>query len=660
MKQKKDDNKIRSSKIDILEDPQDLNTLIEDLKEANRYLEDQNRELEKAQRLAFESSKRLKETSRKFKTILDEMPILVEALDAKGRVVFWNKACEKVTGYTKQDIIGKSDSFEILYPDDKQRVEVFNKNKKNTNFKNSELNLTTKSGEKKIIAWSTISESIPISDWSSWAVGVDITLRNKKEKVLLSTMEETDRSNDAKTSFLANMSHELRTPLNTILGFSKMILKSEESSAKTIERVKIISKSGDYLLGMLNDILDLSKIEAGYMELNSETFDLNGILTDIVEMFSLRARHKDLELSLDIDPEATVYIKTDLGKLRQILANLISNAIKFTRKGGVSVYAHTIPTVTDSSQFDLLLEVRDTGIGIDPEHINNIFEPFYQASQSQDGLRGTGLGLAITKKFIEVLDGTITIDTKPGVGSVFKIYIPIELGNETESTLDKDNLEVTRLKPGQEEQRVLVAEDNFANRLLLSTILKNAGFKVKAAVDGKEAITIFKTWKPQFIWMDYRMPVMNGEEATKLIRSSKEGRNTKIIALTANVYDDRRKSLMEAGCNEVIHKPFTNSEVFEVMRNHLGVRYDYQKKINSKTESSKGADMDFSSYSKLMNSLPKKIHARLMTSAKSLNIEETSIIIDQIEEIQPELSKLLRSKLDDLDFTTIQRLLNYD
>ena len=386
-----------------------------------------------------------------------------------------------------------------------------------------------------------------------------------------------ERANQAKSTFLANMSHELRTPLNAILGFSQLMARDPEATAEQQKNLATINRAGEHLLAMINDVLDLSKIEAGRIELHPEAFDLVRLLQDMAEMFRPRAQAKHLEFTLEPDANLMRYVRTDLGKLRQILGNLLSNAVKFTSQGCVGLHADTLPPAFATEHWDLQVEVRDTGKGIPPQHLGDIFEPFVQAAPDTPGQKGTGLGLSISHKFVELLGGEMSVESHACKGTRFSFRIPVEVLEtlpETSGT-PAQMRQIRGLQAGQQTWRVLVADDDADNRLLLKNLLRQAGFEVEEAGDGAQAVERFQTWQPHFIWLDIRMPVMDGCTATAKIRALPGGDQVKIVAVTADVFQKERAEILAAGCDDVLGKPVRMSEVFQIIEKYLKVRYDY-------------------------------------------------------------------------------------
>jgi PAS domain S-box-containing protein len=484
----------------------------------------------------------------------------------------------------------------------------------------------------------------------------DITEQKETEKALKRAKEMAEAANKAKSIFLANMSHELRTPLNAILGFSEMLGRDPEVTMEQREKINNINRSGEYLLSMINDVLDLSKIEAGRTELEPEAFDLPALLQDIGHMFEIRAESAHLRFDLETDTQLPPFIKADPGKLRQILINLLANAVKFTRQGGFSLRACPLPTAGEPNLVTLQLEVKDSGCGIAEGQLQRIFEPFVQVGHSPTSAKGTGLGLAITRSFVELMGGQIGVESKLGEGSLFRVELPVALAEAAEATVAAEaRPAVLGLAQGQPEWRILVVEDNPDNRLLLTSLLRQTGFRVREAVDGQEAISLFEQWRPHFIWMDIRMPVMDGYEATSRIRELPGGDAVKIVALTASAFKEQHKKIMKAGCDDVVHKPFQINELFDVMARLLGVKYVYEEK-----KEAIAAEPPATLTRKQLLNLPPELRQALHETAILLDDKHVVEVIEQIEEIDSGIATALRQLTENFAFDQILRLLEED
>lgn len=476
---------------------------------------------------------------------------------------------------------------------------------------------------------------------------------SESEARLRKARDDADAANRAKSTFLANMSHELRTPLNAILGFSEMLSRDAEITGNKKDKITIINHSGEHLLEMINDVLDLSKIEAGRVELELQAFELPLMLQDIGLMFEARAENAGLRFYLERDPLLARYISSDVSKLRQILFNLLGNAVKFTTEGSITLRTKTETIKGNSSMLALHLEVKDTGPGIAPEQMERIFEPFVQAKRLKTNTKGTGLGLAICKSFVELLDGEISAKSEIGKGSLFNVCIPVALADAAE-VIDLKAIRPTviGLEPGQPAWRILVVEDSSENRLLLSSILHQAGFETREAENGEEAVELYQKWHPHFIWMDMRMPVMDGYEATATIRELPGGKAVKIVAITASAFKEQRKNIIEAGCDDVVHKPVQSHEIFESMAHQLGTRYIYEAQNQATLAEAATLTVE------MMAGLPAHLREALRRPAQYLDASATNQVVERIRSNHPETADGLQLLVAEFSFDQIMKLLN--
>jgi len=426
--------------------------------------------------------------------------------------------------------------------------------------------------------------------------------------------EAADAANLAKSEFLAKISHELRTPLNAILGFTQLLIHDLSLKSEQRDHLNIINRSGEHLLTLINDVLEMSKIEAGRVTLNESSFDLYNLLNSLEDMLQLKANSKGLSLIFDRAPQVCQYIHADESKLRQVLINLLGNAIKFTQQGSITLRirqfeetetrrqtlesgthepnaAKDLPSVPPSTPYILAFEVEDTGPGIESNEQERLFEAFVQAKSGRKSQEGTGLGLPISRQFVHLMGGDITVDSTIGKGSIFKFSVPVHRAEFVPVTMVQSRQRVIRLAPHQLNYRILIAEDKAENRQLLVKLLTGVGLAVQEAVNGEETIALWKTWQPHLIWMDMQMPVLDGYEATKQIRQQEQVRAakqqqrrsgntrytpTKIIALTAHAFEENREKVLAAGCDDFITKPFREDALFSKMAQHLGVQYEYE------------------------------------------------------------------------------------
>lgn len=401
----------------------------------------------------------------------------------------------------------------------------------------------------------------------------NISDRKRFEIELRQAMEAAEAANLAKSIFLANMSHELRTPLNVILGFTQVMARDTSLTSSQKENLETIRRSGDHLLSLINDVLDLSKIESGHYTLEETTFDLMAMLHSLRSMLFERANSQHLQLIFDIASEVPQFIIADAPKLRQIILNLLSNAIKFTNQGSVTCKV-TVQQRAEES-LHLQFQVIDTGVGIAAEELETIFDAFVQAQAGRKSTNGTGLGLTISRKLLQLMRGEIFVQSIPGKGSTFTFIIPVVQTKGVNLEPAQNDLQVIGLVPNQIQRRILVVDDQKENRLLLVKLLVELGFAVREASNGQEAVEIWQEWHPDLTWMDIRMPILDGYEATKQIRSMETEPNSIIIALTAQASQSDRTLAIAAGCNDYISKPFREETLFGKMREYLGLEYIY-------------------------------------------------------------------------------------
>jgi signal transduction histidine kinase/CheY-like chemotaxis protein len=394
----------------------------------------------------------------------------------------------------------------------------------------------------------------------------------RRTKELVVATRAAEAANRAKSIFLANMSHELRTPLNSVIGFSRLLASAPEVMPSQKQSLNIIIRSGEHLLNLINNVLEISKIESGRLELEQSTVDLHHLLQDIQIPMHAGAGEKGLKFTTEQAGHLPRHIVADPGKLRQVLLNLADNAIKYTRRGGVMLRAGAVdPLHTDRKR--LRFEVEDSGCGIDATDRDAIFTPFVQLADPSAPNAGSGLGLAICKQYVERMGGHIGVRSEPGKGSLFYFEIPVTVPLSESVGIESRYDRVIGVAPDQPRRRLLIVEDQPINRMLLFKILEPLDFELREADNGQTALMHFERWRPHLIWMDIRMPIMDGLEATRRIKATEAGRRTKIVAVTAHALEEERTEILAAGCDDFIRKPYQVTEIFECLTKHLGVRY---------------------------------------------------------------------------------------
>ncbi|MEH1938855.1 MAG: PAS domain S-box protein [Nostoc sp.] len=495
-----------------------------------------------------------------------------------------------------------------------------------------------------------------------------------------------DTANRAKSEFLANMSHELRTPLNAILGFTQIMSHDRALSTEHQQNLTIINRAGEHLLNLINDILEMTKIEAGRITLNLNCFDLICLLENLEEMLRFRATSKGLELVFEYTSYLPQYIQADESKLRQVLLNLLGNAIKFTDTGrvtlrvgmetgdwgvekkeetGNSSFSPLLPAKSPSasSSHCLIFEVQDTGRGIAPQEIDLLFEAFGQTETGRKSQQGTGLGLAISRKYVQLMGGDISVSSIIGKGSKFAFDIQIDLAAASEIQIEQIRRQVISLAPDQSEYRILVVDDATDSRLVLMKILTSIGFAVQEAINGTEAIALWQTWQPHLILMDMRMPIMDGYEATKIIKAREEisipNRKTIIIALTANAFEEQREAMSKAGCDDYINKPFREEQLLEKLSEYLGVKYIYQEEgyqIANANQHKIESMLTLTDLVTLLSEMSAEWVKQVYTAAAQCSDDLILELIEQIPSENVALENFIKNLAHDFQFEKIMEL----
>ena len=452
-----------------------------------------------------------------------------------------------------------------------------------------------------------------------------------------------EAANLAKSIFLANMSHELRTPLNAILGFSSMMRKDAAMPENQRQNLDIINRSGEHLLILINDVLEMAKIEAGRVQLEEAPFDLGNMVRDVEDMMRLRAQEKNLLLLVDQSSAFPRYIVGDEGRLREVLINLVGNAVKYTRQGGVTLRLGT----RKNEVAHLQIEVEDSGPGIAPEDQQHIFEPFVQLGEHGVN-KGTGLGLTITRQFVQLMGGTIALESTPGKGSLFRLELPLKESSAADivKPLAVAAGDVVGLVPGQPEYRLLIIEDQLENQLLLTKLMEVVGLKVKAVENGEQGVQLFQIWRPHLIWMDHRMPVMDGMEATRTIRRLPGGKDVKIIAVTASAFMEQRDEMLNAGMDAFVRKPYRANEIYDCLSQQLGIKFIRDDAQQADAEAVKLTP-------EMLSVLPEALRNELKTELECLESERIALVIERVASYDQALCKTLLRLAEGFDYQAI-------
>ncbi len=642
----------------------------------------------------------LQESQELFALFMDVLPHGVFIKDENHIVTYVNQFLKDV--FNAQDWLGK-DAYAIfpeaivkaMHADDDQAFA--------TGQTTEEEALPTRDGSERVFRTTKFRIDRANKPPLLGGIGLDITERKQTEEQLQKAKEAADEAriaaeaaNRAKSTFLANMSHELRTPLNAILGFTQLLERDSTFPAKHRENLAIINRSGRHLLGLINDVLEMSKIEAGRTSLNENDFDLHHLLDDLEDMFSLKADHKGLQLTFERGPDVPQFIHTDEIKLRQVLINLLNNALKFTEEGGVTLWVRTndeLGTMNDeqdkglhhSSFIILHFEVSDTGPGIAPDEMDKLFEAFTQTETGQQVQEGTGLGLSISRRFVQLMGGEVQVESpasitakgrdtlpsipptegereaKGGPGTTFKFDIQVQVVTAADVEARRPKRRVIALEPGQPRYRLLIVDDKWSNRQLLIKLLSNvssptAGFELREAENGQRAIEIWQEWEPHLIWMDLRMPVLDGYEATRRIKATLKGQATAIIVLTASPFEDQQADAFAAGCDDFLRKPAREVDIFETMSKHIGVRYVYEDLAVSSqqiviSEGSKIKDLKAE-----IGKLPSELLANLAEATELSDIELIDQVIAEIRRHNASLADALAKLARDFEYNKILAL----
>ena len=518
---------------------------------------------------------RLAESEARARLIVDTAHDAFIGIDSTGGIVAWNAQAEVTFGWSHDEAIGRNLAETIIPHAFREAHNSGMRRFHETGdapVVNQRLELTAlhRSGREFPVELTITS---PMSVRNGFFFGAflrDISDRRDRDAELHRAKESAEAATRAKSEFLANMSHELRTPLNGVLGYAQLLQRDRSMNATQREALEAISKCGSQLLELINDVLDLSKIEAGRLDIEEGPTDLAKLITDLTYVVAEAADRKGLRLAMSAGTDVPRCVVLDGRHLRQVLLNLLGNAIKFTSSGGVQL------AIARGSDGTLVFEVSDTGVGIEPEALRAIFEAFVQ-TKTGAGAGGTGLGLAICDHLIRKMGGELHVESAPGEGSRFFFALPLipalENAGSGSGEMDSAGLPLdARLAPG-EDLTALVVDDSTANRRILASLLESAGVRVITAAGGLEAIELARAHRPEVIFMDLKMSDLDGLEATRRLRKDPATTRIPVIAVTASTFGDIRQTARDAGCVDYLSKPVRAESLFAMLQTHLGVRF---------------------------------------------------------------------------------------
>ncbi len=575
--------------------------------------------------------------------------------DIANNILVWDDQMFAIYGVAKENFTGAYEAWlRGIHPDDMERgdaeirMAIHGEQEFNTEFR-----VCWPDGSvHNIRALATVQHDDSGIPQRMVGTNWDITEQKKTEEMLIKAREVAETANKTKSTFLASMSHEIRTPLNSIIGFSQLLSRDRQLSDSQREYNSIVIRAGEHLLSLINDILELSKMEAGRLELNPVNFDLHSLLNGIRMMFTEPARSKHLRFIFEMADDIPRYVVADESKLRRLFINLIGNALKFTDEGSIGVHIH-FKNGTDGKD-SLSVIIHDSGPGIPEIDLSNLFKRFEQTDSGINKGSGTGLGLALSRELAILMGGNVTVTSKVGQGSEFTFNVELKAGN-AEPDVVRITRRVNSIDAGQEVYRILIVDDNEINLSVSVKLLKILGFETQEAVNGAEALVKFEQWNPHLVLMDMQMPVMDGYEATRLIKSTDRGKLTPVIALTASLFDEDRKKLLASGLDGCILKPFRENELLGVIGKALGIKYIYDETRMPFTQKPY-PDLD-EPIEKEITKLPDDLVMQMKDAASSANIDLLIKLISGIEPENSELANRLMDLVNNYDYKYLQKIL---
>ncbi|XXX76373.1 ATP-binding protein [Sorangium sp. So ce134] len=490
-----------------------------------------------------------------------------------------------------------------------------------------------------------LGEELAASRAAERRLGEELVEARHAEEEARRARSEAEAASRAKSTFLANMSHELRTPLNSILGFAQLMERDLSLGHRHRENLMVICKSGEHLLGLVNDILEMAKIEAGRMTLVDADFDLHAMLSGLSEMFAVEAQKRGLTLAVEREQDVPQHVHGDEGKLRQVLINLLGNALKFTPRGSVTLRAWARRSTgahdgAAAARVRLSFEVVDTGRGMARDEVEELFEAFGQTATGRRSGEGTGLGLHISRRIVRMMGGDMQVESQPGRGTTLRFDVRLTLADEGDARARRTERAAPRsrrvvgLSPGQPRYRVLVVDDRWDVRHCLLKLLDSVGVEVRSATNGLGAVAQWETWSPHLVLLDLRMPLLDGYEAATRIKASPRGQGTIVVAMTASAFEQNRALAAEAGCDDFLSKPFRDADIFDLLTKHLGARFEVEEGP-AERRPAPGPAVDLA---RAAAGLPASLRKDLRRAATRLDAKAVQAAIDQFRPEDAELA----------------------
>jgi PAS domain S-box-containing protein len=600
----------------------------------------------------------LQDREARIRRLIESNIIGVFFWDMEGNVRDANDAFLQLVGYSRQDMLSGHVRWPDITPPAHRDLDtrMIDELKQAGSIRQYEKEFIRKDGRLvPVLIGAALLEG---SQVQGVAFVLDLTEQKQAEERAFAARIEVEQqktlagaeaqANQAKRVFLANMSHELRSPLNVVLGFCQLLLRDTGLPHTAREDLRTIYKSGQHLYALINQVLDLSKIEAGRITLNEIDFDLYALLDELAGMFGTTANQKGLTLVVDSAPEVPQYLHADALKLRQVLINLMNNAIKFTREGGVAVNVRV--RQSDPAQSGMLsFTVSDTGPGIAPGELGQLGSAFVQAQAGQQAREGTGLGLAISRSFVQLMGGELKLSSRLGEGSTIAFDIVVQPAQAAQAAAIGAARRAVAVAAGQPAYRVLAVDDRLESRQLLVRVLAPLGFAVREAGQGEEAIAIWQEWQPHLILTDIRMPVMDGRQMTRHIKATAAGKATTIIAVTASSFEEDKEAILAAGCDDFLRKPFRHEVLLDMLHRHLGVEFIYE---DEPAEPAPPA-VDPAA----LAALPAELRARLQQALTQLDVDAVQGMIDTIRSHDAALADALGAMAGLYEYDKILALL---